>query len=52
MVMTPVSWTLEQCGVDLVGRWGRLRPGLCRKEAEAMAKKRYSPKVKFQVVLP
>jgi hypothetical protein len=30
--------------------WGRLQPGLCRREVEAKARKGYSPKVDSQVV--
>jgi len=39
-----------QRGVDLVGRWVEQRPGLCREEAEAMAIKRRSSKVKSGIV--
>ena len=34
-----------------IGRRGGLRPGLCRRETEAIAKNRDSPKVKLQVAL-
>ncbi len=49
--MTPKTWTPPYCGVDLIGIWCTLWPGLRRKEAPVMARKRYSPKLKFQVVL-
>ncbi len=49
--MTPGRWTEDSCGLDLPQSGGRLGPGLRPKEAQAVAKKQISAKLKFQGVL-